>query len=113
MAYPSLYEGFGFPPLAAMAAGVPVVATAAGAVPEVVDDGALVVAPGDGDGLAGAISRVLDGGADIEDLVERGRRRSRQFSWDACAKGLADLYGDARRAAPARAPGLGARGRRP
>jgi glycosyltransferase involved in cell wall biosynthesis len=112
LAYPSLYEGFGFPPLEAMAAGVPVVATAAGAVPEVVGDGALVVAPGDGDGLAGAISRVLDGGADIEDLVERGRRRSRQFSWDACAEGLVDLYGDAHRAAPARAHGPGARGRR-
>ena len=63
LVYPSRYEGFGFPPLQAMAAGVPVVATAAGAVPEVVGDGALLAAPGDGDGLAGALGRVLDGGA--------------------------------------------------
>ena len=46
LAYPSRYEGFGFPPLQAMAAGVPVVATAAGALPEVVGDGALLVDPG-------------------------------------------------------------------
>ena len=95
LAYPSLYEGFGFPPLQAMAAGVPVVATAAGAVPEVVGDGAILVDPGDGDGLAGAISRVLEGGTDTTDLVARGRHRSRQFSWTACAEGLSGLYRDA------------------
>jgi glycosyltransferase involved in cell wall biosynthesis len=95
LAYPSVYEGFGFPPLQAMAVGVPVVATAAGAVPEVVGDGALLVAPGDGEGLAGAISRVLDGGSDIVELVERGRRRSRGFTWNACAEGLVGLYREA------------------
>jgi len=95
LAFPSLYEGFGFPPVQAMAAGVPVVATSAGAVPEVVGDGALLVGPGDGDGLAGAISRVLDGGTDIEQLVDRGLRRSQEFTWDACAAGLVALYRDA------------------
>ena len=95
LAFPSLYEGFGFPPVQAMAAGVPVVATSAGAVPEVVGDGALLVEPGDGDGLAGAISRVLDGGTDIEQLVDRGLRRSQEFTWDACAAGLVALYRDA------------------
>jgi len=78
-----------------MAAGVPVVATSAGAVPEVVGDGALLVEPGDRDGLADAISRVLDTGTDIEQLVDRGLRRSQEFSWDACAAGLATLYRDA------------------
>jgi glycosyltransferase involved in cell wall biosynthesis len=97
LAYPSIYEGFGFPPLQAMAAGVPVVATAAGAVPEVVGDGALLVDPGDRDGLAGAISQVLDGGTAIEDLVARGMRRSEAFSWDRCAEQLTVLYRDARR----------------
>ena len=62
LAYPSRYEGFGFPPLQAMAAGVPVVATAAGALPEVVGDGALLVDPGDRDGLAGELEPRPRGG---------------------------------------------------
>ena len=95
LAYPSRYEGFGFPPLQAMAAGVPVVATAAGAIPEVVGDGAMVVPAGDRDGLASALGEVLDGGVGVEGLVARGLHRSAQFSWDACAAGLAELYSDA------------------
>jgi glycosyltransferase involved in cell wall biosynthesis len=95
LAYPSLYEGFGFPPLQAMAAGVPVVATAAGAVPEVVGDAAVLVAPGDEDALAAALDRVLEGGSDVADLVARGSRRSEAFSWSACADGLVALYADA------------------
>ena len=102
LAYPSIYEGFGFPPLQAMAAGVPVVATAAGAVPEVVGDGAMLVDPGDGDGLAGALSQVLVGGPGIDDLTARGELRSRRFSWEACADGLTALYRDARDAGPGR-----------
>jgi glycosyltransferase involved in cell wall biosynthesis len=96
LAYPSRYEGFGFPPLQGMAAGVPVVTTTAGALPEVVGDGALLVDPGDGDGLAGALDRVLRGGADIDRLVARGSERSQMFTWGACADGLVRLYGDAR-----------------
>ena len=98
LAYPSRYEGFGFPPLQAMAAGVPVVTTTAGALPEVVGDGALLVDPGDRDGLAGALDRVLLGGPDTDDLVARGSQRSRMFTWEACADGLARLYRDARAA---------------
>ncbi len=112
LAYPSLYEGFGFPPLQAMAAGVPVVATAAGAVPEVVGDGALLVEPGDEDGLAAVIGRVLDGGADVDDLVARGSRRAAAFSWSACAEGLAGLYADAAGERVRRGPGPVARRRR-
>ncbi len=95
LAYPSRYEGFGFPPLQAMAAGVPVVATAGGAVPEVVGDGAWLVGTGDEDALAGALVRALDGGGDVEALIERGRARSATFTWEACAAGLAGLYRDA------------------
>jgi glycosyltransferase involved in cell wall biosynthesis len=98
LAYPSVYEGFGFPPLQAMAAGVPVVATSAGAVPEVVGDGAVLVDPGDGDALAAELIRVLAGGSEVERLIERGRLRSGAFTWTACAEGLARLYGDAVRA---------------
>jgi len=96
LAYPSTYEGFGFPPLQAMDAGVPVVATAAGAVPEVVGDGAVLVPPGDADALAAALQGVLSGGAGIEALVARGRARSAGFSWAACAEGLSSLYHEAR-----------------
>jgi len=74
---------------------VPVVATSAGAVPEVVADGAWLVQPGDGDALAGRLVQVLDGGAEVEALIERGRVRSQGFTWEACAAGLAGLYRDA------------------
>ena len=95
LAYPSRYEGFGFPPLQAMAAGVPVVATAAGAIPEVVGDGAWLVPPGDRDGLAQRLGDALDGGVSVDALVERGRSRAAGFSWARCADGLAGLYRDA------------------
>jgi len=95
LAYPSKYEGFGFPPLQAMVAGVPVVATAAGAVPEVVGDGAWTVPPGDVGALADRLVEILDGGPDVDALVVRGRARGAMFTWDACATGLSDLYRDA------------------
>jgi glycosyltransferase involved in cell wall biosynthesis len=95
LAFPSVYEGFGFPPLEAMTAGVPVVATAAGAVPEIVGDGAVLVPPGDTDALAAALVCVLDDGDARAGLVDKGRCRAAQFTWEACAAGLAELYADA------------------
>jgi len=95
LAYPSLYEGFGFPPLQAMAVGVPVVATAAGALPEIVGDGALQVSPGDSEVLAAALAGVLGSSTEAAALADRGRRRAAEFSWARCAAGLADLYADA------------------
>jgi glycosyltransferase involved in cell wall biosynthesis len=96
LAYPSRYEGFGFPPLQAMASSVPVVATAVGAVPEVVGDGAALVGAGDADGLAAALSWVLDGGTGVDQQVARGLARSERFTWVRCAEGLASLYQEAR-----------------
>ena len=74
LAYPSIYEGFGLPPLQAMAAGVPVVATRAGAIPEILDDAALLVDVGDHDALADALGRVL---SDCELRERPAARRSR------------------------------------
>ncbi len=97
LAYPSRYEGFGFPPLQAMAAGVPVVATRAGALPEVLGDAASMVAVGDTEALAEALARVLDDEAAHADLVARGLERAAAYTWEQCAAGLADLYRDAAR----------------
>ncbi|HVF73735.1 MAG TPA: glycosyltransferase family 1 protein [Acidimicrobiales bacterium] len=91
-AYPSRYEGFGFPPLEAMAVGVPVVATTAGALPEVLGDGALLVEPGDSDALAEAIERAVTDEVVRSGLIERGRRQAATFDWADCAAGLASLY---------------------
>ncbi len=95
LAYPSLYEGFGFPPLEAMSRGIPVVATATGALPEVLGGGALLVRPGDPAALAGALAEVLDSKDRSEALAAAGKARAASFSWDACAAGLAALYRDA------------------
>lgn len=95
LAYPSRYEGFGYPPLQAMAAGVPVVATAAGSVPEVVGDAAVLVAPGDGDALAAAMAAVLDDRDRAVGLGQAGRERAGTFSWEACARGISGIYSEA------------------
>jgi glycosyltransferase involved in cell wall biosynthesis len=97
LAYPSLYEGFGFPPLQAMQAGVPVVATRAGSLPEVLGDGALLVEPRDADALADALLGCLDDPALRERLIAAGRARSAAYSWDRCGAGLEVLYRDAAR----------------
>ena len=92
LAYPSVYEGFGLPPLEAMAAGTPVVATTAGALPEVLGDAADLVPVGDTDALGAALRRVLDDEAHRADLVARGRARAAALTWDAPLRDLADLF---------------------
>ena len=92
LAYPSLYEGFGLPPLEAMGVGVPVVATRAGALPEVLGEAADLVPPADRDALAAALARVLTDEAHRAALVARGHERARRYSWDAYAEGVVALY---------------------
>ncbi len=92
LAYPSRYEGFGFPPLLAMSLGVPVVTTGAGSIPEVVGDAASVVPPGDVDALAGALEDVLDDHTVAARLRDAGYERARLFTWERCAGQMAELY---------------------
>jgi glycosyltransferase involved in cell wall biosynthesis len=91
-AFPSVYEGFGFPPLEAMDAQVPVVATAVGSLPEVLGDAALLVGPGDDQALADGLERVLGDEELRARLRDAGRNRVRTLSWRACAEGLSALY---------------------
>ena len=90
--FPSRAEGFGFPPLEAMACGTPVVAAAAGSLPEVVGDAAPLVAPDDHAGLAAAVARVL---ADPGPWRERGRAHAAAFTWAHCAEQTVAAYGAA------------------
>ena len=92
LAYPSIYEGFGFPPLQAMSVGVPVVATRAGALPEVLGDAAELVPPRHPAALAGALGDVLDDSKRRDRLVARGARRTAELTWERCAEGMSALY---------------------
>jgi len=90
--FPSVYEGFGIPPLEAMTAGVPVVSTDAGSLPEVLGDAARLVPTGDRDGLASAIAAILADPVLARDLVQRGHERAAGFSWDTAAAAITELY---------------------
>ena len=90
--FPSLYEGFGFPPLEAMAAGTPVICSSTPALQETVGDAAIQVPAEGALALQAAICRVLDDRALRASLIARGRERVKQFSWQAAAKGVLDAY---------------------
>ncbi len=92
LAYPSIYEGFGFPVLEAMTAGVPVVAARAGSIPEVAGDAALLVEPTDEQALATEIARIVDDDSVRTELVARGHDRVRHYSWDDTARAFASCY---------------------
>jgi glycosyltransferase involved in cell wall biosynthesis len=90
--FPSLYEGFGLPPLEAMALGAPVITSNVSSLPEVVGDAALLIDPMDSGAIADAMARVLGDAALREDLVRRGHARVGCFSWARSVARVRDVY---------------------
>lgn len=84
--FPSLYEGFGFPPLEAMACGTPVIASSAKSMPEVLGDAALLQSPHDAEGFAAAISRVLGDENLRYSLRLAGIQQARKFRWESSVR---------------------------
>jgi len=92
LAYPSLYEGFGLPPLEAMACGTPVVVSNSSSLPEVVGEAALMVEPEDTEGLADAMSTLLFDQDIRRRMVEAGLQQASGFTWRAAAERMLAIY---------------------
>lgn len=89
---PSLFEGFGFPVLEAMARGAPVACADAGALPEVAGDAALLFDPRDDEAVGAAVSRLVRDQALRDRLADAGRRRAALFTWERCAEATLASY---------------------
>ena len=90
--YPSLYEGFGLPPLEAMSCGTPVISSNTSSIPEVVGDAGILIDPYQVNDLADAIYRVAGSGALREKMSSMGLERARRFSWKQCAIDTLQVY---------------------
>ena len=92
LVFPSLYEGFGMPVIEAMESGLPVVAARAGATPETAGDAAVLVDPDDPEAFADAMLMVATDEELRARLIDEGRRRASEFSWDKAARATLRLY---------------------
>jgi glycosyltransferase involved in cell wall biosynthesis len=92
--FPSLYEGFGLPPLEAMAAGTPVITSNVSSLPEVVGDAAVLIDPMDAGALADAMARVLGDPELRAGLIARGHERVKMFSWERSVMRVREVYGE-------------------
>lgn len=99
--FPSIYEGFGMPPLEAMACGTPVVTSNSTSLPEVVGDAGIMVPPTDADALATAILHLLRNPTLRVELRERGIQRAQMFSWSTTARRTLAVYETIQLTAPA------------
>ncbi len=90
--FPSLYEGFGLPPLEALACGTPVITSDASSLPEVVGEAGLMVEATDVEALAEAMKRVLEDDALRERMIAKGMKQARKFTWEQAAAKLLSLY---------------------
>jgi len=90
--FPSLYEGFGLPPLEAMACGTPVVTSNVASIPEVVGDAAITLSPDDVDGLTVAVKNMLENETLRNDYIKRGFTNANRFTWERCASNVLPLY---------------------
>jgi glycosyltransferase involved in cell wall biosynthesis len=92
LVHPAFYEGFGLPPLEAMACGTPVVVSNTSALPEIVGDAALLVEPSDIDSLTVSMWRLLSDAELRQQLTEKGLKRARLFSWRKAAEETLSIY---------------------
>lgn len=92
LVYPSFHEGFGLPVLEAMACGCPVVCSNVSSLPEVAGEASVMVAPDDVSGIAKAIEKVLQSQYLKRELIEKGLRQARKFSWERTALETAEVY---------------------
>ena len=90
--FPSLYEGFGIPPLEAMACGVPVITSDCSCLPEVTGSAAVLVNPKDSEQLADAMERILTDTDLRETCMRRGLERVKQFTWEQAADKVFEIY---------------------
>ncbi|MCF7795282.1 glycosyltransferase family 4 protein [Patescibacteria group bacterium] len=92
--YPSFYEGFGFPPLEAMACSVPVVASFSSSLPEIIDKAGILVDPKSSDELSKAIENILLDKRLKDYYIEKGLKRVKEFSWQSTAKSYIEIFKD-------------------